>query len=103
MRVDDRNLTGVPAAESGPTQQTQRTGRQGSSQSSSGSTNGNNGDQVELSSTLGSLSRAMSAFGGDRQDRIGELSAQYQNGTYQPNSAATSQGLISEALASGAR
>lgn len=101
MRVDDRNLTGVPATESGRTQQTQRASRQDGTQSSPGSVNG--GDQVELSSTLGSLARAMSASGSDRQDRIQELAVQYQEGNYQPNPTGTSKGLISEALAAGVR
>ena len=101
MRVDDRNLTGVPATESGPTQ---RTGRQDAVSPGTGTNNNSgSGDQVELSSTLGSLSRAMSLYGNDRQGRIEELTVQYQSGAYQANAAGTSQGLISEALAAGNR
>jgi Anti-sigma-28 factor, FlgM len=99
MRVDDRNLTSVPAAESGRTQETQRSGRDNASRPGSETDSG--GDHVELSSTLGSLARAMSAYGSDRQSWVNALAAQYQNGTYQPNITATSRGLISEALAAG--
>jgi hypothetical protein len=56
---------------------------------------------VELSSTMGSLSRAMAAYGLDREDQVGALTAQYRDGSYQPNSLGSSRGLISEALASG--
>jgi hypothetical protein len=100
MRVDDRNLTSVPAAESGRTQETQRLGRENVSRPGS-ETDGSGGDHVELSGTLGSLARAMSAYGSDRQSWVSALAGQYQNGTYQPNIAATSRGLISEALAAG--
>jgi anti-sigma28 factor (negative regulator of flagellin synthesis) len=102
MRVDDRNLTNVPTTESGRTQETQRSSKQDAVQSTSGS-EGGAGDQVELSSTLGSLSRAMSAYGSNRNDRIDEIATQYRDGTYQPNPVGTSQGLISEALAAGVR
>jgi hypothetical protein len=102
MRVDDRNLTSVPAAESGRAQETQRPGREDNLRSGSG-TAGGGGDQVELSSTLGSLSKAMSAYGSDRGSRVAELTAQYSSGSYQPNSLATSRGVISEALAAGTK
>ncbi len=101
MRIDDRNLTSVPA-ESGRTQETQRLGGEDGLRSSSG-TAGGGGDQVELSSTLGSLSRAMAAYGTGRQSQVAALAAQYQSGKYQPNSLATSRGMISEALAAGTK
>jgi hypothetical protein len=99
MRIDDQNLTSVPA-ESGRTQETQRVSREGGLQPGSG-TAGGGGDQVELSNTLGSLSRAMTAYGCGRQGQVAALAAQYQGGKYQPNSLATSRGMISEALAAG--
>lgn len=103
MRVDDRNLTSIPAAESGRTQEAQRTSREDGARSVSSGENNGSGDQVELSSTLGSLSRAMSAYGSDRQNRVEELAGQYQAGSYEPDSVGTSRGLISEALAAGVR
>jgi hypothetical protein len=102
MRVDDRNLTSVPAAESGRTQDTQRLGREDGLRSGPGSASGE-GDQVELSSTLGSLSKAMSAYGSDRGSLVAALAAQYSSGSYQPNSLGTSQGMVSEALAAGTK
>ena len=99
MRIDDRNLTSVPA-ESGRTQETQRYGREDGLRSSSGTASGG-GDQVEFSSTLGSLSRAMAAYGSGREGQVAALAAQYNAGNYQPDSLATSRKMVSEALAGG--
>ncbi|HMD70786.1 MAG TPA: flagellar biosynthesis anti-sigma factor FlgM [Bryobacteraceae bacterium] len=101
MRIDDRNLTTVPA-ESGRAQEAQRVGREDGLRSDSGTGSGS-GDQVELSSTLGSLSRALAAYGSSRQSQVAALAAQYQSGKYQPDSMATSRGMISEALAAGSK
>jgi hypothetical protein len=43
----------------------------------------------------------MSADGSARENRVQELAAQYQSGSYQPDSVATSKGMVSEALAMG--
>ena len=99
MRIDDQNLTSVPS-ESGRTQEAQRVGREDGLRSGSG-TAGSGGDQVELSSALGSLSRAMTAYGSGRQSQVAALAAQYQSGKYRPDSQATSRAMISEALAAG--
>jgi hypothetical protein len=99
MRIDDRNLTNVPA-ESGRTQETQRVGREDGLRSGNG-TASSGGDQVELSSALESLSRAMTAYGSDRQSQVAALTAQYQSGNYRPDSMATSRGMVAEALAGG--
>lgn len=98
MRIDDRNLTGLPA-ETGRTQDTQKAGRENGYQPGSGTSSG--GDQVELSSALGTLSRAMTALGSSRQSQVSALTAQFQGGNYRPDSVATSRGMIAEALAAG--
>jgi hypothetical protein len=95
MRVNDHNLTGAAAAEAGRTQESQRSGRGGGA----GATSGTGGDRVELSSTLGSLSRALEAHRSDRGAMVQELAAQYQSGRYRPDAAATSHAMITEALA----
>jgi hypothetical protein len=99
MRIDDRNLNSVPA-ESGRPQEAQRISREDGFRSSSGTASGG-GDQVEFSSTLGSLSRAMGAYGAGREGQVAALAAQYSSGSYQPDSSATSRKMISEALAGG--
>lgn len=101
MRVNDSNLTGVTSPESQRTTQTgeaSATGRGGNIRT----TSGHSGDTVEFSTSLDSLSRAMSSMGADRAERIQQLTAQYQNGTYQPDSVLTARGMIAESLAAGA-
>jgi len=99
MKIYDQNLTGTSATESGRSQEAQRTGRAGSP--ATGATAGGDGDQVELSDTLNSLSRAMSSYSGSRSAKVQALAAQYQSGAYQVNSLATSRGMVAEALANG--
>ena len=94
MNITNQNLTGVSTTETSGTQEIQRSG----SGSRSNVTTGASGDSVELSSTLGSLSRAMDSFGSSRQSMVQSLAAQYQSGSYQVDSAAVSHGMISEAL-----
>lgn len=59
-------------------------------------------DTVELSSGLASVSRALSAYGSDRANKVQQLSTQFQSGTYQPSSMAISQGMVAQALSGGA-
>jgi len=102
MRVYDVNLTSTSAAQSGRAQETQKADRAGSGRAGGSGTAGN-GDRVEFSSTLGRLSQALAADGSDRASRVQALAAQYQSGQYQPDSLATSRGMISEALAAGGK
>jgi anti-sigma28 factor (negative regulator of flagellin synthesis) len=96
MRVNEHNTTGASAAEAARAQETQRIeGGAGSRTSTSKS----GGDRVELSSTSAKVSRAMAAHHSDRAAKVQELAAQYQSGKYRPDSAATSRGMVSEAMA----
>ena len=97
MRIYDVNLKGSAAAESGRAQETQRSGASGGARTGGTGANGT-GDRVELSSTLGSLSQALSADGSARASQVQALTAQYQGGSYLPDSAATSKGIVAEAL-----
>ena len=97
MRVDDRNLTGAAPAQSGRAQQTAKSTRNQAARTGTAATD-KTGDRVELSSTLETLSRAMSAFGSERANRVQALAAQYQSGGYHADSAATARGMVSEAL-----
>jgi len=96
MRVDDRNLTGAAPAQSG-LMETQNSNRNPAVQIGTAATD-QTGDRVELSSTLETLSRVMSTFGSERTNRVPALVAQYQNGSYYADSAATAGGMVSEAL-----
>jgi anti-sigma28 factor (negative regulator of flagellin synthesis) len=94
MRVTNQNLSGAAAAGTSNAQDVQKSGNG----SASSATAGADGDTVELSSTLGSLTRAMQSFGSSRESMVQSLATQYQSGTYQIDSAAISRGIISEAL-----
>ena len=97
MRVDDRNSTGATPAESRRAQETGKSNRNQGLRTGTAATD-RIGDRVELSSTLETLSRAMSAFGSERANRVQALAAQYQSGSYHADSAATARGMVSEAL-----
>jgi anti-sigma28 factor (negative regulator of flagellin synthesis) len=100
MRVYDLNLTGSAAAETGRAQETQRA-EKGAGTGSSAKSASAFGDRVELSSTLGRLSQAISADGQERAARVQALAAQYQAGNYNTDSMATARGMVAEALATG--
>jgi len=94
MKVTNQNLTGASTAGTGGAQEIRKSGG-GSNSSAKASADG---DRVELSSTLGSLSRAVQSFESGRQSMVQSLAAQYQSGTYKVDAAAVSRGMISEAL-----
>jgi len=94
MRITNQNLTGASTAGASNSQEVQKSGNS----SASSATTGAGGDTVELSSTMGSLSRALQSFGSSRASLVQSLAAQYQSGTYQVDSAAISRGIVSEAL-----
>ena len=100
MRIYDRNLTGTSAGEAARAQETLKTGSGSSARSGSTQADGS-GDRFELSSAAGLLSRTLSAFGSDRAGHVAALTKQYQAGNYQPDSLATSQGIVSETLSAG--
>jgi len=99
MKIYDLNLTGgASSAETARAQEAQKLTQAGNSRAGGA---GGSDDRVEFSSTLGSLSKALSAYGSDRASRVAALAAQYQSGTYRADAAATSRGIVSEALAAG--
>jgi anti-sigma28 factor (negative regulator of flagellin synthesis) len=99
MKVVDRNLSGGSPVESGRTHETQRasgtTGAAATTQSSG------SGDQVEFSSGLGSLARAMSTLNTNRANKMQAITAQYQSGAYRADSYSTSRTMIDYALNAG--
>jgi flagellar biosynthesis anti-sigma factor FlgM len=99
MRVYDRDLTGA-AAESGRSQETRKAGRGATTTSSQ--SGGASGDTVELSSGLARLSQVLASHGAQRAGRVQQLTAQFQAGSYQPDSLAISRGMVAEALNGGA-
>ena len=101
MKIYDTNLTGASAAESARTQDLQKVERGAAGRSQSGNASGE--DRVDLSGALGQLSKALAVFHQDRASRVEALAAQYQNGTYRVDSAATSRAMIADALSAGVK
>jgi anti-sigma28 factor (negative regulator of flagellin synthesis) len=97
MTVNDRNLTGTTPAEPGQVQETRKPNRSQGVREGTAAT-GKPGDRVEFSNALAALSRAMSAIGSERANRVQALTGQYQRGSYHPDSAATARSMVSEAL-----
>jgi len=89
---------GPAAPEAGRAQETQKVDRAGVDRSG---TVDSGGDRVEFSSSLGRLSQAISTDSAQRASRVQTLAAAYQAGQYRADSQATSQGMITEALAAG--
>ena len=100
MRISDRNLTGASAAETGRAQEAQNLSRAGTVKSPALGVDGSS-DRVEFSGTMSQLSRALAAFQSTRANRVQALAVEYQSGRYKPDPAATSKGLVSEALSAG--
>ena len=111
MKIYDLNLTGTSATETGRAQESQKPSRAGTVKSSasgvfngsgaSGSGISGSSDRVEFSGTLSRVSRSLAAFESSRANRVQALAAQYQNGTYKPDLAATSKGMVAEAMSAG--
>ena len=98
MRVNDRNTMGPAASETGRLQDTQKPDRAGTSRTGAADSGG---DRVEFSSSLGQLAQAIATDSATRAGRVQALAASYQAGQYRPDSQATSQGMIAEAIAAG--
>jgi anti-sigma28 factor (negative regulator of flagellin synthesis) len=101
MRIYDRDLTGAATAGSGRSQEAQKADREGGS-ATTGSSSGSS-DSVEFSSSLASVARALGSLSSDLSNKVQQLASQFQSGTYQPDSLATSQGLVAEALSGGGK
>ena len=100
MRIHDHNPTGPSVNETGKSHETSRTSGTGSL--FTGSTGGGE-DRVEFSNALGTLSRALASDDSNRSDRVSQLAAQFGGGSYQPNFAGASQGIVEDALVAGGR
>ena len=96
MRINNHNLTGASAAETNRTLETHV-----SDGAAGASPNGikRDGDRVELSTTLGRVSRVLSADGADHAARVQALEVQYQSGRYRVDSMATSRAMVAETMA----
>lgn len=101
MKIYDGNLTGTSAPETGRAQESQKLNRAGSGTSTTRGGVDGSSDRVEFSGALSRLSRALTAFESTRANRVQALAVEYQSGKYQPDAAATSKGLVAEAISDG--
>jgi len=97
MKIYDQNISGAGGSQAGRTQETQNASRTGATRPSGVKTDAS-GDQVEFSGTLSRLSRTIGTFETSRAERVQSLAAQFQSGSYRPDTTGTSRGMISEAL-----
>jgi flagellar biosynthesis anti-sigma factor FlgM len=100
MRVDDRNLSGNQAAQSGKANQAQEVARPNAS-GTTASRAGAGADRVELSDLTGTLARAVGADAQARAGRVERLASEYAEGRYRVDSKAVSRALVAEMRASG--
>ena len=96
MKIYDSNLSGTAASETRGSQDVQRSG--GKNRTGQVSSMGSGVDQVELSGTLGQISRTLSAFQSGRANRVQALAAQYQSGSFHPDSMAIGQSIVQEMM-----
>ena len=101
MKINDLNLTGTSASQTGRAQESQNLSRAGTGKSSTSGGLDRSNDRVEFSGTLSQLSRAVTTFESTRASRVQALAVAYQGGNYRPDSAATSKGMVDDALSAG--
>src|SRR5260370_39058424 len=100
MRINDRNLTGTSASETGRAQETKDLSRAGTGKANTGGVDGSN-DRVAFSRTLTRLSRALTTFESSRARRVQALAANYQSGSYKPNALTTATCVCAAAMLAG--
>ena|SRR5450631_968818 len=101
MKIYDSNLIGSSPTETGRAQESQNVSRAGTAKTPASRTIDGASDRVEFSGTMSRLSRTLATFESARATHVQALAGQYQSGTYQPDSAATSRGMITEAVSPG--
>ena len=100
MRVDDRNLAGSQAAQSGQANQAHSVERASESKAAEGRPAGG-ADRVELSDLTGDLARALQAAGRERAARVERVAEEYAAGRYQVDARAVSRAIVAEMKAHG--
>jgi len=100
MRIDDRQLTGSQAAQSGKANQAQEIARQGA-KGVTENRSSSSPDQVELSDLIEGLARALEATNNQKANRLEQLKSEYSSGRYQVDSREVSRAIIAEMRAAG--
>lgn len=96
MKIDDRQNLGAVAPGAAAASEA------GSRRTASGQAAGAGPDTAELSGRAGRISQAVSRDTEHRAAVVEQIRAQVTNGSYQPDTAAISRGLVADALAGAA-
>jgi anti-sigma28 factor (negative regulator of flagellin synthesis) len=97
MKVNESSLNQAAASQLGKTQQTAPV-KPGGPAKSGEARSGQPSDQVQLSDLSSRLLQTSGAQSPNRSARVEQLSADYKAGRYQPNSQATSQRIVDDAI-----
>jgi hypothetical protein len=100
MRVDDRNITGHQALQTGKAAGAQELDRLNASKQAESRLTGT-ADRVEISALTGGLARTLEAYEKSRASRVESLAQSYAAGQYQAEPRAVSRAIIAETLAAG--
>ncbi|MGO9093633.1 MAG: flagellar biosynthesis anti-sigma factor FlgM [Bryobacteraceae bacterium] len=97
MKVNESTLNQAAALQLGKTQQPVPV-QPGGPAKSAGAQPGQPSDQVQLSDLSSRLLQSSGAQSSSRSARVEQLAADYKAGRYQPNSQATSQRMVDDAI-----
>ena len=100
MRVDDRQIAGSQAAQSGKANAAQEVDRQRESKQIDARLTGGT-DRVELSGLTGGLAHALQTSATERAGRVEGLTQVVSNGQYRPSPIAISRAIVAEMRAAG--
>jgi flagellar biosynthesis anti-sigma factor FlgM len=98
MRIDNNN---PGAASVDQTAQTTQTQAAGSAKSAGTSSSSPAADGLQLSKFAGSLSQIMQSDSANRSQRVAQLAAAVQSGTYKVDPQAVSRALVDHAISAG--
>jgi flagellar biosynthesis anti-sigma factor FlgM len=99
MRIDNSNPGAAPLGQTAPTSETQAAGSAAKSAGASSSSQATDG--LQLSKFAGSLSQIMQSDSASRSQRVAQLAAAVQSGTYQVDPQAVSRALVDHAISAG--
>ncbi len=97
MKVGDSNLNNAAASQLGQARQTEAVAP-GGAKKATGAQAQSQTDRVQLSNLSGQLLQLAGVDSPERAARVEQLAADFKAGRYQPNAAATSRGIVDDAM-----
>ena len=98
MRIDNSNPGAAALGQTAPTTETQAAS---STKKGSGASSSSAADGLQLSKFAGSLSQIMESDSANRSQRVAQLAAAVQSGTYKVDPQAVSRALVDHAISAG--